>query len=197
VSELTVESPKTLRNFCSGFCEKHSAEWPPDEHKIAYEFVTYFDPPPLARIDDYKTLAARLAIEVSIAPLPEGLRGYNSRYQEKKQIILEKLQGPAQNIGIAEHTFLHEFRELIEYEFRREGRPTVVGQDLEARAELFAKVVRTLTPIAFMSDCAGDLIEAESSWRFLGLGLLIGFGLLHTFTCFLLPHHEEYFRKLK
>ena len=197
MSDVTVEAPATLRNFCLTFVEKHPAKWPPDEHELAFEFVTYFGLPPLPQLKDYQELASRLAIDVAFAPLPEGLKGYNSHYEGRKQIVLERLQGPAEHIGISEHTFLHELRELIEYELRREGRPSASGQELEERAELFAKAVRTLAPLPFLRDSAGTLLEAKSAWRFLGLGLLIGFGLIHAATCFLLPHHEDYFRKMK
>jgi hypothetical protein len=197
VSEVTAETPKTLRNFCHSFREKHSAKWPPDEHELAMEFVQYFGLPPLPRMDDFKGLATHLAIEVSEAPLPDGLRGYNNRYEGRDLIVLEKLEGPAQHIGISEHTFLHELRELIEYEFCREGHPTAKGQELEERAESFAKSVRILAPLPFLSDWAGDIVQGSSPWRYLGVGLLIGFGLFHALTCFLLPHHEDYFRKFK
>lgn len=197
MTEVAVEAPKTLRNFCLGLCEKHPAKWPPDEHEVAYEFVTYFGLPPLPKLDDYKALAARLEIEVFVARLPTGLKGFNSRYQERKQIVLEQLEGAAEHIGISEHTLLHELRELVEYEFRREGRSTASGQELEERAELFAKAVRTLAPMPFLADWGGSLLEAKSPWRFLGVGVLIGFGLLHLATCFLLPHHEDYIRKIK
>lgn len=197
MSEVIVEAPKTLRAFCAEFRDKHPEKWPPNEHELAYEFITYFGLPPLPKIDDYRNLAARLEIEVSVAPLPVGLRGYNSRFQDRKQIVLEQLAGPAEHIGISEHTFLHELRELIEYEFRREGHQSASGDELEARAELFAKAVRSFAPLPFLADWGGSIAQAKSPWRFLGFGLLIGFGFIHMATCFLLPHHEDYFRKLK
>jgi hypothetical protein len=41
-----------------------------------------------------------------------------------------------------EHTLFHELRELLEHNFRDLGRPTSVGDALEARAEQFAACVR-------------------------------------------------------
>jgi hypothetical protein len=197
MSDVTVESPKTLRNFASSFHQKHSSKWPSDEHELALEFITYFGLPPLPKIEDYKGLASQLAIEVSIAQLPPGLRGYNSHFQERRQIVLERLEGPAEHIGISEHTFLHELRELIEYEFRREGHPSASGTELEERAESFAKTVRTLAPMRFIGDWLGEVLEMQSGWKYLAVGGLIAFSLVHVFVCFVLPHHEEYFRKLK
>jgi hypothetical protein len=185
------------RNFCLAFFEKHPAKWPPDERELAYEFVTYFGLPPLPQLKDYTELATRLAIEVAIAPLPEGLKGYNSHYQGRKQIVIERLQGPAEHIGIAEHTFLHELRELIEYELRREGRPSASGAELEERAETFAIAVRALAPVPFFTELGGTLLQGKGAWKYLGVGLIVGFGLFHALTCILVPHHEDYFRRLR
>jgi hypothetical protein len=195
-SETTVDTPKNLRGFCATFCNKHTEHWPPDEHELAMEFVAYFGLPPLPKLDDYRALALRLAIEVSVAPLPAGLRGYNSRYKERNLIVIERLEGRAGRSGIPEHTFLHELRELVEYEFRRQQRPTASGQELESRAEWFATAVRALAPMPLLKELGESALEMKGAWRFLAVGLVVGFGVLHVLFSFLLPHHEDYLRKL-
>jgi hypothetical protein len=182
--------------FVRNDSEKHSDKWPVDELALAAEFVVYFGVPPMPRLTDFEDLARRLAIDLSVAHLPKGVSGYNCRYKERNSIVLEPLEGSAKHAGIPEHTFLHEMRELLEYEFRQHEQATAHGADLESRAEQFASAVRIAAPMPLWTDMGKSALEIKSAWRYVVVGLVIALATFHSLGCLLLPRHEEYFRKM-
>lgn len=190
-SAVTIQPPLTLRGFCEGFIAKHSSGWPPHEATLADEFVAFLQLDSLLSVRDPKELCKRLGINVTVRGLPEGLRGHNHAYQGRQEIVLGAVSGQAEAFGVQEHTLFHELRELVEYEFRKLGRPTTTAaSDLEARAELFASTVRSMAAMNFLKPAFEDW-DTKSRWGKLGL-VLLGCGLVITsFAYFLLPHWED------
>lgn len=136
-------------------------------------------------------------MNVSVRALPKGLRGHNCAYQENREIVIGSVEGPAAAIGSREHTLLHEFRELIEYEFRRMGRPIATVFDLESRAETFAGAVRALGPMNAWKPMFEGLADIESGWARFGAFLLLSvLVIVCSLSCLLLPRWEDRFSEL-
>ena len=190
-SEVTIQPPRTLRGFCQAVIDKHSAAWPPSEVTLADEFVAFFQIDSFLNVRDPKEFCRNLGINVTIQELPQGLRGHNCAYEGRQEIVLGAVSGPAAAMGAQEHTLFHELRELIEYEFRKLGCPTTSApSDLEAQAETFASMVRSMATMNAWKPVFEDL-DTKSGWGKLGL-VLLGCGLVITsFAYFLLPHWED------
>lgn len=169
----------------------HSGNWPPAENTLAQEFAEQFSLKLLSSPERLIEFAKGLGIDASLGALPDEIRGLNCSMGERTVIVLSEQESFP---GSREHTFFHELREIMEYQFRGAGCPTARGTELERRAEQFAGLVR----MAICTREFGPLFEkaqaVERTWArvlaFAGLLILaLGVGL----GCALLPHFEENF----
>lgn len=192
-AKTTVEPPLTLAGFCQAVIAKYSSQWPPDERVIAQEFAGFFRVPTLFGFEGLTRFAARLGITLSEEKLPTPLRGHNHQYEGKREIRVGIPENPmAEALGIRTHTFFHELREQIEYEFRRLGHPVATRSNQEERAEEFASFVRAAALSQVLAPAFDKALEIESKfWR---CAAVAGTFLLITvviFSCMLLPRIED------
>jgi len=188
--DITLQQPVVLRGFCERVVAKYSANWPPTEETIAREFVSFAQPDGLD-LGSLEGLCARFGISVLVRRLPEGIRGYNHLFGQKRQILIAQSQSTGTVFGIQEHTLFHELRELIEYEFREIG-SSVALSDLESRAESFASTVRLEASMMVWKPLLDDVTEMKSGWGRIVLGLLLVFFVaVQAFSCVMLPRWED------
>ena len=192
--EITIPPQLTLRGFCQTIVAKHSGNWPPKEEVIAEEFLSFFQLNGVFPLEGLEKLCAKLEINVSTQALPGELRGHNCVFEEKREIVIGKVEGPAAVFGSHEHTLIHELRELIEYEFREIGYPVAIASDLESRAETFASAVRVQASIKSCEPLFDGIGEIQSTWGRVALALpVLGVMLVHSYSCLILPHWEDRF----
>lgn len=189
---VTIQPPLTLRGYCEAFVSKHSDTWPPSEYALANEFVSFFEIHPFLKLEDLQKRCETLGVSVSVRELPEGLRGHNCAYQENQEIVIGSVEGPAAAMGIREHTLFHELRELIEYEFRKMGRPIATAPNLESRAETFAGAARALGYLNAWKPMIEGIADIKSGWARFGAFLLVSLLLMVvSFSCLSLPRWED------
>jgi tellurite resistance protein TehA-like permease len=125
--------------------------------------------------------------------LPEPLRGFNSCYFGKREIVIANDQTfPAATL----HTLLHEMREIIEREFADLGWPTVQSKesDFEERAECFATAVQVFAVIQLVPGLLQNASEIQRKWVRIGVYAMIFTGtILYTLTFASLPRIEDAF----
>jgi len=80
------------------------------------------------------------------------------------------------------HTFLHEIRELTEYEFADLGFPIATSEDLEDRADEFAMIAFLLPIDEAAANCLKSAVKLESWWKQIGAVSVII--ILHVFMTF-------------
>jgi hypothetical protein len=189
---VTIQPPLTLRGYCEAFISKHSGTWPPSEHTLAQEFVTFFEIHAFLKLEDLEKRCEMLGVNVSVRDLPKGLRGHNCAYQGNREIVIGRVEGPAATMGIPEHTLFHELRELIEYEFQKMGRPIATASDLESRAETFAGAVRAMGYVNAWKPMIEGIPDIKSGWvRFGAFALVSVLVVVVSFSCLLLPRWED------
>lgn len=184
------EYPAAFIAFCRTVISKHASHWPPEESKLADEFITHFGLTAIANFDKQIEFCESLGIHVSEKLLPESLRGHNCCYRNERQIQIS----PGKLYLISrEHTLLHELREILEYIFKDLGFPTTKEMStLEARAETFASCVR----IGALAETWETIIRAvpqiESKWWRLGASFLFFLlGIAGLFSIAILPAFED------
>ena len=193
IDKLTVEPHAPLSGFCQAIIAKYASKWPPGEHLIAEEFVSHFEVPVFLGFEYLIQFAARLGIRLLEEKLPSPLRGHNHHYEGTREIRVNIPENPmADTFGIREHTFFHELREQLEYEFRQLGKPIATPADLEERAEEFAGHVRARAVMQGLTPAFEKVSEIKSGfWRgaaFVGaFALLTALGL----ACIILPKIED------
>jgi hypothetical protein len=171
--------------------QKHGSEWPPTEEILAQKFVEYFKFKSLIVLEEIQKLCESSEIILRIAPLPDPLWGYNRRYQGKREILISNSQ-----VLTKEHTALHEFRELLEYEFRDLGTPICGNEDREERAEIFAISVRMCAFAKEIPAIMDRVSSIESKWwRGAAYGLSILFAIAYSIGLALSPKVEEAMQK--
>ena len=187
-TQLSPAPPDVLNTFCQTVISRHSANWPPEEGVLAKELVDSF--PSLSFLTPHalRQVCTALGITVSFAALPQELRGYNCRFEDKKEIVISTDQSFP---GAGEHTLLHEVREILETVFEGLGHATVLNQDdLEESAESFAMQVRAEAICNMLPSLFSHAENVERKWAriityaFLGLffcGSLLGCALLPSF----------------
>jgi len=190
--EITIEPPLTLRGFCEAVVTNHSAKWPPDEHTLADEFVSFFRVEGALEFKDLEQFCRDLGVGVSVQKLPREFRGHNHRYEGKREIIVGEVTTTAFP-GTREHTLFHELRELIEYEFREMGCPVASSfVDMEARAESFAGAVRAYGAIKSWQPLLEGIGEIKSGWgKFVAILLVSALLIVWAFPLMMLPHWED------
>ena len=191
-SEVTIQPPLTLRGFCQAVIAKQASAWPPHELTLAQEFLGFFQIEGFIQLRTSEDLCRKLGVSVTVQKLPQGLRGHNCAYQEKREILIGPATGTAAALGSEEHTLFHELRELIEYEFCKLNHPTAVGPELEKRAELFASLVRANAAMKACQPIFQDF-HAQSGWGKLGRILFACLLVVSSFGYFMLPHWEDHF----
>jgi hypothetical protein len=178
-----------LTSLCQKIIAAHLDHWPPGEAAIAEEFVSAHPFQAFASTEDLSQLSLRLRIEMSVGPLPESLRGYNCAYGNRKTILIAEKQS---FVGATEHTFLHEIREILEYIFTDHGFPTTNNEDLEHRAEEFARLVRMVATQRSLTGFLEIMPEITSKWGTLVVfGLIVVGTLVQLLGCALLPQLER------
>jgi hypothetical protein len=187
----TTTETKSIADFCIGVVLRHKENWPPSENALAEEFVESFLPGLLHSPKRITEFAGRLGIETSLTVLPDGIHGLNCSTEEETVILLSEHEVFP---GSREHTFFHELREIMEYQFHDQGWATMQGSNSEKRAEQFATSVRT----ALLTKDFGHMVEraqaVKETWKrwlaFAGVAaLFLGAGLGYA----LLPYFEENF----
>ena len=126
-----------IRTFCAEFVRGHAQNWPAKNEVLGKEFVTHFALPPFLHGADLVEIGENLKIRFVMENLPDDLLGSNFNFAGQRRIaVSDRLE----HVGMKEHTFLHEVRELLEYEFREFGSPAVKmdTNELESHADQFA-----------------------------------------------------------
>jgi hypothetical protein len=180
----------SLGRFCQTVISLHGTHWPPGETTIAEEFVRIFELGPFyISFAALRELCSQLRIETSVAPLPSGIRGHNSLFDDKRTIVISSNQDFP---GADEHTLLHEFRELLEYEFEDLDRPTITNDnDREKRAELFASAVRANAIMEMLPGFVAGADQIKSKWfRYGAYGVILMGALFCGAVCIFLPQLE-------
>jgi hypothetical protein len=130
-------SSDVIRTFCAEFVLRYAQSWPAKEEVLAKEFVTHFALPPFLHAAHLAEIGENLKIRFVKENLPDDLLGSNFNFAGQRRIaVSDRLE----HVGMKEHTFLHEVRELLEYEFREFGYPTVEinTDEIEFQADQFA-----------------------------------------------------------
>jgi hypothetical protein len=153
-----------IRTFCSEFVRRHSANWSVEEGLLAREFAMHFKLPPFLHDANLEKISENLGITFVEEKLPDDLLGSNFYFAGKRRIaVSDRLE----HVGIKEHTFLHEIRELLEYDFRAIGFPTVKtdANELESRADVFALSAILCCSEKTWESWTKSALEIQSSWR--------------------------------
>jgi hypothetical protein len=195
--EISIQQPITLSGFCKTVITNCSANWPPSEGTIVQEFVRFFEINEALNLETLESICRKLEINVSQQQLPYPLRGHNCHYQKKREIVVGTVSGTAEYLGITEHTLLHELRELIEYEFRKEGHPVAASAvDLESRAELFASEVRSFASMKMWEWLLEGAASIESRfWQIVAIVAVGALMTVHHFSFLNLPQWEDQLTK--
>jgi hypothetical protein len=169
-----LEKPEQdiIRRFCFEFVRRHSENWPAEEGLLAREFVTHFRMPPFLHSANLEKIGESFGIKFVEEKLPDDLLGANFYFEGKRRIALaDRLE----HVGIKEHTFLHEIRELLEYDFRAIGFPTVKtdAHELESRADVFALSAILCCSEKTWESWTKSAFEIQSSWRMIAALILI------------------------
>lgn len=193
IDTITAQSQPTLTGFCKAVLAKHASKWPPDEHLIAEEFVAFFDVPVFVGFEYVIQFAARLGIALSEEKLPSPLRGHNHCYEGTREIRVNIPESSmATTFGVREHTFFHELREQLEYDFRQLGSPIATPADMEKRAEEFATHVRARAIMQGLAPALEKVSEIKSGfWR--GAAFVGAFAFMAALGlgCIILPNIED------
>jgi len=185
--DSTAPGPGALVAFCKQISAKQASEWPPSEETLAREFVEYFNLEPMVFLGELQRLCESSGIVLRIAPLPTSLRGFNHRYQNKREILISGTQ-----VLTREHTALHELRELLEYEFCDLNKPICTNETREKRAEQFAISVRISAFEKEVPKLVDQIATIESKWpRRAAYALLFVFGAMHLMSLALSPRLED------
>lgn len=185
---------RSLAAFSQIVRNKHATGWPPTEDTLAEEFVKYVDFTTTRHLSP-EALCHSLGIEFLRTNLPETLRGHNCRYGGKSRIFVTQKES---FVGAAEHTVIHELRELLEYEFKAAGWPTTNPDAMEELAEDFAVAVRVRRIQNEVPSWFDNVATIERKWprRFAYVGLVVlTYLLLMGVT--LLPYLEDLAEKTK
>lgn len=170
MSDLLLEVPATsiqtdaVADFCQSVLSRHSEKWPIREETLADEFLAFSNLQFLPGFEEVSRICQdRLQISVALAPLPDGMRGYNGSYRSKREILISTKQDFD---GANLHTLLHELREILESGFEKLGRPIANGtnSDLEERAETFAVAVQVRAAHAALPVFLENASEIERKW---------------------------------
>jgi hypothetical protein len=107
--------------------------------------------------------------------------GSNFYFKGKRRIAVSNR---LEHVGSKEHTFLHEIRELLEYDFRAIGFCTVKtdAHELEFRADVFALSAILCCSEKTWESCTKSALEIQSFWRMSAVLVLIFAG---RFICLL------------
>jgi len=176
--------------FCKALISRHVQNWPPTEEALAEDFVQWFGLQPLLTRDRLAELCLSKGVNLSFAALPYELRGFNCSFQNRTEIVITERQ---RVLGADLHTFLHEFRELLENAFVELGYATLGAEgSWEVQAEHFAtsarlKLVEREVP-AFLESAE----KIEAKWaRYLAYTFICVCGAIYALSCIFLPHLEE------
>jgi hypothetical protein len=174
MSDLIKASPqnRSLDEFCRHVVAEHSDRWPIDEQTLAQAFLRFFDITRVPHAVTLPTLSQRLGIRFSLEELPEDLFGANFAIAGTRLVVV--CSRPEHRI-VQAHTFLHEVRELLEYEFRSLGYPSCEGseRDLESAADEFAASVIGKTSEDLWMRLADSASNLDSGWKKFGAFCLI------------------------
>lgn len=179
-----------ILDFCIAIVARQGMNWPPEEDVLASEFVAWFGFGPFTSRDRMKELCKAKGLSLSFVPLPQDIRGFNCCYDGKREIVVTERQ----LVPFADcHTVLHEFRELLEYEFVELGLPTLGPKDsLEETAEIFAMTCRFEAGQNKLPEWLERVSSAEKKWaRYLGIASVFVFMLAYFFGCIYIRQLEE------
>ena len=180
MSELLLPpgKPDPLADFCQSVFAKHSEQWPISEDTLAEGFLAFARLHFLPGLEEVSGVCRdRLEISVCHTALPDGLRGLNLSYGNKREILISTNQDYH---GATLHTLLHELREILEGEFRAMEQPLASDEndDIERRAEEFATLVQVSAAKHALPVVWESASKIERKWLRIGAYVLICFGVL-------------------
>jgi hypothetical protein len=163
--------PHKLHAFCSDFATRNKETWPPDEELLAKQFLSHFQLPPFLHGANLGEICEKLDIQFVKEKLPNDLLGSNFRFAGKRRIAINDRP---ERVGMKEHTFFHEMRELLEYDFREIGFPTTEknGEELESRADEFALCLMCGQEETW-EKLTKSTFQMRSTWSMIGTIVLI------------------------
>lgn len=176
--------------FCKAVISRHVENWPPTEETLAEEFVQWFGLQHFLTRDRLIELCLSKGVDLSFAALPPELRGFNCSFQNKTEIVITE---PETVLGAHLHTFLHEFRELLEDAFVELGHATLGAENLlEVQAEHFAMSARMEIAKREIPAFIESAEKIDAKWaRYLAYTLIGVCGVIYALTCIFLPQLEE------
>jgi hypothetical protein len=188
LTDGTEKSP--VLGFCLRVVSEHTANWPPTEDVLAQEFVAWLGFSPFLTREAVPELCRAKGVNVSFAPLPQDIRGFNCSFQQKKEIVISE---PEIAVFSDSHTLFHEFREMLEHVFTELGHPTTGAEGLsEIRAEHFAVICRMKAAEKELPDLIASAQTIESKWvRYLAYTALGVLTFAYLVGCVLTPTMEE------
>jgi len=179
-----------LVTFCKDLTSG-GAPWPPTEEMIARGLIARLPTGYPLTLDAVRQLCTGWGIAVMIQSMPQELRGFACSLNGHHWITISKHQT---HPGADLHTLLHELREIVEHVFQELGLPTAASRDeLEARAELFASMVRVGAYFPFFSSMLDDAEKIQSKfWRYGAYALIGVIGFFVSADAMLLPRFEDF-----
>ena len=179
-----------IASFCQSFISRYRETWPPTEELLAEEFVNWFSLEPFPTREALIRLCLSKGVNLSFPQLPNDLHGFNCSYQETREIMVsEDAKAPFTDL----HTFLHEFREMLEGTFTALGYPTIrPEQFLEVQAEHFAMACRMHAVQKELPSVFERIALIEKTWvRYLAYSAVGFAGLAYLLSCVLIRQIEQ------
>ena len=183
-------SSDPLLAFCLKMISQHAEPWPPTETALAAEFVNWLEFSSFQTRSQLQRLCQAKSVNLSFAPLPSEIRGFNCAFQKRREIVIaEPEAAPFAHV----HTLLHEFRELLEHVFSELGHPTVNAiDDSEMRAEEFAIACRIKAGEKEFPAFMEMAVNIEKTWaRYLAYAGVFIFMMAYMLSCVMMPQMEE------
>jgi len=176
--------------FCKAVISRHVENWPPTEETLAEEFVQWFGLQPFLTRERLIELCLSKRVNLSFAPLPLELRGFNCSFEGKTEIVITQRETV---LGADLHNLLHEFRELLENAFVQHGYATLGAENLlEVQAEHFAVSARMEIAKREIPAFIESAEKIDAKWaRYLAYTFIGVFGLIYALSCIFLPQLEE------
>jgi len=187
LTDGTANNP--ILRFCLDVLERHGESWPPAEDVLAREFVEWFGCRAFVSKEHMRELCEAKGVKLTFVPLPSEIRGFNCSFGNQREIVVCETQISPFDL----HTLFHEFREMLEHDFRELGRPIIGPKgSLEVQAEQFAILCRMETASREIPGFLEMAQNVQNKWmRYLSFGLVIVFGTAYLFHCILTPQMEE------
>ena len=187
LTDGTANNP--ILRFCLDVVEQHGESWPPEEDVLAREFVDWFCCRAFVGEEHMKKLCEAKGVTLTFISLPKEIRGFNCSFGNKREIVICETQTAPFDL----HTLFHEFREMLEHDFRELGHPIIGPKDsVEVQAEQFAILCRMEAASRDIPSFLEMAQNVQNKWmRYLSFGLVIVFAAAYLLHCIYTPQMEE------